>query len=192
MTSTFDVGDVALRVARALETAGVRYALGGSVATSLQGEPRSTNDIDFAVQLGPGQVPALVAALGPEFSVDEEALLDAIARRRSANIYFLPLVTKVDLFVRGSEPFDLSELDRCRRIVIQPGQPPISVASAEDNLLRKLKWYRQGNEVSDLQWRDILGLMRISGAKMDQAYLDRWAVELGVADLLARARLAKL
>lgn len=190
MTSTVDVGDVALRVARALETAGVRYALGGSVATSLQGEPRSTNDIDFAVQLEAGKVPALVAALGPEFSVDEQALLEAITRRRSANVYFLPLVTKVDLFIRGHEPFDLSELDRCQRVVIQPGQPPIAIASAEDNLLRKLKWFRQGNEVSDLQWRDIIGLLRISGGQMDGQYLDRWAKELGVADLLARARAA--
>ena len=190
MTAAHEVGDIALRVARALEAAGVRYALGGSVATSLQGEPRSTNDIDFAVQLASEQVPALVTALGEDFSVDEPALLEAIARRRSANIYFLPLVTKVDLFIRGSEPFDLSELDRTQRIVVRPGEPALAVATPEDNLLRKLKWFRQGNEVSDLQWRDIVGLLRISGASMDGAYLDRWAAELGVADLLARARAA--
>lgn len=60
-------------------------------------------------------------------------------------------------------------------------------SSAEDNLLWKLRWYRMGGEVSDQQWRDVLGLIRISGDKMDPAYLRRWAVHHGVDDLLDRA-----
>jgi hypothetical protein len=73
---TLDQADeylIALRVARILEDLGIEYALGGSLATSLQGEPRSTNDIDFAVRLSEADVAKLATALGPDFSIDEES-----------------------------------------------------------------------------------------------------------------------
>lgn len=190
MTAPLEVEEVAAAVARALEQVGVEYALGGSVATSLQGEPRSTNDIDFAVRLSAPQAAPLVAALGPDFAVDEPSLLEAIEKGRSANIFHLPSMTKVDLFIRGGEPFDEMELSRRRPVRLRSVDLEISVASPEDNLLRKLRWFRLGGETSDRQWRDILGLLRISGGTMDMAYVERWARTLGVDDLLARARAA--
>jgi hypothetical protein len=62
------------------------------------------------------------------------------------------------------------------------------VATPEDVLLRKLQWFRAGGETSDRQWRDVLGVMRAQGENLDHAYLDLWAPELEVDDLLARAR----
>ena len=128
--------EIALLVAQALERAGIEYALGGSVATSLQGEPRSTNDVDFAVRLTGEQIDSLVKELGPDFEVDEEALRDAIRRGRSANVFHLPTVTKVDLFVRGRDSFDESEFSRKVRMALPGGEA--FVATSEDNLLRKL------------------------------------------------------
>jgi hypothetical protein len=179
--------EVALRVARALAAAQVPYVLGGSVATSLQGEPRATRDIDFAVHLIEAQVPTLVAALGTDFDADEEALREAARLRRSTNIFYLPAVTKVDLFVRGNEGFDRSEMER--RVYYQPiaGEASIAVATPEDNLLRKLAWFRSGGEISDQQWRDILGLLRSGRSTLDRSYLASWAPVLGVSDLLERA-----
>ena len=58
--------DVALRVAAALEAVGCEYFVGGSVASSLQGEPRATNDIDIVVALMPHRIGAFVKELGPD------------------------------------------------------------------------------------------------------------------------------
>src|SRR5206468_884822 len=101
----------------------------------------------FAVRLQEQQVPLLARELGPEFAVDEEGLREAVRLHRSHNIFFLPTVLKVDLFVRGGHPFDESEF---ARRIWQPlrGTDAAFVASPEDNLLRKLLWFRMGGEVS--------------------------------------------
>lgn len=164
MSAVLEVVEVAVLVARALEGIGVDYALGGSVATPVQGEPRSTNDIDFAVRLTEPQVPALVAALGPDFDVDEDALRDSIRRGRSANIFHLGSMTKIDLFIRGAEAFDESEFARRVRMELQPQGGALFIATTEDNFLRKLRWFRMGGEASDRQWRDILALSTRSSA----------------------------
>jgi len=62
------------------------------------------------------------------------------------------------------------------------------VASAEDIVLNKLEWFREGAGLSDRQWSDLIAVLAVQADAIDQAYLDRWAPELGVADLLAKAR----
>jgi hypothetical protein len=111
---------VALQVAKAFEQVQAGYFLGGSLASSLQGEPRATNDIDFVVDLQPTQVAPLSQALGSDFEVDAEALREATVRRASWNIFHLPTVTKVDLFLLRSGAFDRSEFSRRRRVVLTP------------------------------------------------------------------------
>jgi hypothetical protein len=180
--------DVALQVAAALVTVGADYFVGGSLASSLQGEPRATNDIDFVIALPAGRVEALRDALGSDFEVDVDMLRDAVLHARSANAFYLPVVTKVDFFGRGYEPFDESEFQRRRSVVVRGTGELLVVKTPEDTVLRKLLWYLEGGEVSEKQWRDIVSVLRISGPKIDDAYLESWARRLKVDALLERAK----
>ena len=180
--------DIALKVARALTVVGAEYFVGGSLASSLQGEPRATNDIDFVIALPIGKVAELATALGPDFEVDTDTLRDAVLRASCANAFYLPVVTKIDFFGRGYEPFDESEFSRRRSMTVTASRESLVVKSPEDTVLRKLLWFREGGEVSDKQWRDIVSVLQISGDKMDQAYLAAWASQLNVNELLERAR----
>jgi hypothetical protein len=176
-------------VTEALERTGVGYFLGGSLASSFQGEPRATNDIDLVVDLEEGQVEGLAVELGADFDVDEVALRRAAAEKASWNVIYLPTATKIDLFVLRDSPFDRSEFGRRRRVEVRAGRF-MFVKSPEDTVLRKLLWYRTGGEVSDRQWRDVVQVLRQSRSLIDPRYLDEWAAEIGVEDLLARARKA--
>ena len=182
--------DVALRVADALEGIGTAYFVGGSVASSMQGEPRATNDIDIVVDMKMGHVSKLRQALGQDFEVDEAMLRDALLRGECANIFYLPLVMKIDLFGLAHGPFDESEFSRRQKRVVRSDGATLWMKSPEDTVLRKLIWYRLGGEVSDQQWRDIVSVLRISAAELDNDYLDRWAKQLNLETLLSRARSA--
>jgi hypothetical protein len=182
-----DVIDVALRVACALESVGAAYFVGGSLASSLHGEPRATNDIDFVIDVPLGKVGALAAALGEDFEVDVDMLRDAVMHGRSANAFYLPLALKIDFFGHAHGPYDDAEFLRRQAIPVRQGRALV-VKSAEDTILRKLLWFRDGGEVSDRQWRDILGVLRAQQGNLDEAYLQEWAKRLGVATLLDRAR----
>lgn len=186
--SDASVLDVALRVARAIETCGGEYFVGGSVASSLQGDPRATNDIAFVLSLPLGRVRAFRDALGADFEVDTDLLKEALMRSTTTNAFFLPFVTKIDFFGRGREPYDEAEFSRRRAVQIRPSGETLVVKASEDTVLRKLLWYRAGGEVSDKQWRDVQSVLRISGGEMDVDYLDVWAKRLNVDGLLARAR----
>jgi len=183
-----DALDVALRVAATLDAVGSAYFVGGSVASSLQGEPRATNDIDFVISMSGARVGAFADHLGGDFEVDQETLRDALARGGCANIFYLPLVTKVDLFALGRTPYDESEFSRRRCVRVRSTGEELFVKSPEDTVVRKLLWYRDGGEVSTKQWRDLVEVIRVSGPQMDDSYMDEWAARLGVALLLGRAR----
>jgi hypothetical protein len=183
-----DALDVALLVAYALDAIGVEYFGGGSVASSFQGEPRATNDIDFVISLSPGKIRPFAAKLGADFEVDEEMLRDAIATGSCANIFYLPLVTKIDLFSLGSTQFDEAEFARRRKVRVKETGEELFIKSPEDTVLRKLLWYRRGGETSQKQWRDVVEVLRVSGPGMSEPYMNSWAQRLGLSALLARAK----
>jgi hypothetical protein len=180
--------DVLLHVIDVLDALRIPYLLGGSWASMAYGVPRATQDADLLVQLNAAQVGALVAALEDSFYVSEEAIRDALARHASFNVIPLGVAFKVDLFVAGPGPYAASQM--ARRVPHEISSEPrhvIFLAAPEDTILTKLLWYRQGNEASEQQWRDVLGVLRVQEARLDGAYLERWAATLGIGDLLRRA-----
>jgi hypothetical protein len=174
---------VAARVAAALDALDVAYSIGGSLAGSFAGEPRATLDIDMVVALEATHVPALVRALENDFYIDSDALHRAVTERSTTNLIHQRTSIKVDLFVAGGTPLDEALL---RRRVRLSGQD-LWVHSPEDILLQKLRWFRRGGDVSDRQWRDVLGIVRVQGQRLDHEYLAAGALRLQVRDLLERA-----
>jgi hypothetical protein len=178
---------VTLAVVEALDAFGVPYAIGGSFASALHGVMRATMDADLVADLRLEHVEPLAQALGDAFYADAEMMRDAIRRQGSFNLIHLGTMFKVDVFVAKPRAFDRSQLARRQlHLLSEDPERHAYVTSAEDVVLSKLEWYRMGGEVSDRQWRDVLGVLKVQGDRLDQDYLRRMSVELGVTDLLER------
>ena len=178
---------ITLLVTQTLEQLGIPYAVGGSLASSLHGIMRSTLDVDIVADMRVEHIQPLVAALSNEFYADDEMMRVAIEHQSSFNLIHYETAFKVDIFIRKSRAFDQAQLDH-RRVSILTANPEesIYVTSPEDTILAKLEWYRMGGEVSDRQWRDILGVLKTQAGQLNLDYLRKWAIELHVSDLLER------
>lgn len=179
---------VLAQVTATLDQQNIPYVLVGSFASSIHGMYRSTADIDILADLQPEQVRRLYDVLQNSFYVDEHSIRDAVAQGRSFNAIHFDSVFKVDIFVAKSDEFALSQLNRRQlRRISSEKDDAVYVASAEDTILAKLRWYRAGHETSNTQWNDVLGVLGISRSSLDSEYLRIWAERLGVMDLLQRA-----
>ena len=184
-----NVEDSTLAVVRALERLGVRHYVTGSLASALHGEPRATNDADVVAVLRPAQFERLKAELGSRFFLDEDDFLHATASERSFNLIDEVELAKVDVFCVRDEGYQHEALGRAVRLELEHDDPlsTVSVASAEDVVISKLRWYRMGGEVSDRQWRDIVGVLAVQQGRLDVTYLRTWCENLGLLDLLGKA-----
>src|SRR5215213_327151 len=182
-----EVIEVTLQVTGILENLGIQYLVGGSLASSLHGQPRSTQDVDIVADIKPEHIASLVGALRDSFYLDEPAIRDAVTRRSTFNLIHLGTLFKVDVFVAGDDLPTRRELQRRQSYTLDVHPPAdITVASPEDIIVQKLHWYRLGDHVSERQWGDAMSVLKIRGRKLDLAYMQGLAEQMGVADLLAR------
>lgn len=180
--------DVMLKVIDALEELNSPYLIGGSYASSTHGIARATMDIDILSALPAKQAAAFAAILTPEFYADEHAIRQAIKEKRSFNVIHFETGFKVDVFISKRDEFDVKQLERkTPRIITREPERFVYVASPEDTVLSKLRWFRKTNETSERQWSDVLGVLTVKAGELDLEYLRKWALELGVSDLLERA-----
>ena len=179
---------VVLEVVQIFDGLGVPYLVGGSLASSLWGIPRSTQDADLVADLRSEHVQAFAARAAPSFYVSPERVQAAVRRRSSFNLIHLKTAIKVDIFVLKGDLLSLQEMARRQALPIPgPSEERLQVASPEDIILQKLLWYLEGNSVSDRQWTDVLGVLKMRRKSLDISYLVRWAEQSGIADLLAKA-----
>jgi hypothetical protein len=180
--------EVAASITAVLEGLGIRYLIGGSLASSVHGEPRSTNDVDILVDFRTEHVSSFVEAIRGDYYASEPAIRAAVKEGYHFNVIHMNAAVKVDLFLAGDDAFNLERLD-ARQALELPTEPEIRVYvdTAEHSVLRKLEWFRRGGELSERQWRDVVAILRIQGTRLDRSRLSAWAPRLGVADLLDRA-----
>jgi hypothetical protein len=180
--------EVTLIVTGVFERLGVPYLIGGSLASTLYGMVRTTQDSDIIAEMRPEHIQPFVSALEADFYIDQEMIAESIQRNSSFNIIHRDTMFKVDVFIPRPRPFLKSQLARARRQTFTLGKEvSAKFASPEDTILSKLEWYRMGGEVSDRQWRDILGVLKTKAGEIDLEYLQQWAKELKVSDLFGRA-----
>ncbi len=175
---------VALDLGRHFDALGVVWLVGGSVASSLLGEPRATADVDLVADLRLEHVEALHSRLSGTYYIDDDVVRWAVKTRRTFNVIHLESMLKVDIYCSTNDALSRTQLERRLLIPIAGGRLP--VYSAEDIILRKLMWFEEGGGVSDRQWRDLLGVVRVHRGKLDREYLDGHARDLGLGGLLAK------
>jgi len=175
-------------VTTVLEQLGLRYFVTGSVATIFFGEPRFTNDIDIVVDLPASRISDFCSAFpGDDFYVSEETVRRAVSRRGQFNVIHPASGLKVDIMVPSDDAFNRSRFARVKRVRPAPDYEA-TFASAEDVILKKLEYYREGGAEKHL--RDISGILRISGEQIDVTYIDEWSSRLGLTELWERVRTA--
>lgn len=179
---------VTLLVTEALDKLKIPYFIGGSLASSVYGLTRTTIDADIIADIKPEKINPLEQILKDNFYVSINAIQDAVIRQSGFNIIHLRTMFKVDIFVMKSRSFDKMQFQRrVKEIITTNPVHAAYFASAEDTILAKLEWFRQGKEISERQWKDILGILKIQSERLDMSYLQYWAGELRVSDLLEKA-----
>jgi hypothetical protein len=176
------------KLADLLDQLGIVYAIGGSIASSVYGVVRFTQDADITVSPFPSVADELHEMLKDEFYLSKQAMYQALESRGSFNIIHFETSFKIDIFVQADDAFEKQMLARRRKINLGDQlDKDLTFISPEDIILLKLKWYNQGGSASERQWSDILGVLAVQRERLDLKYLTQWAIKLGLNGLLQKA-----
>ncbi len=156
----------------------------GSVVSSLQGEPRSTHDIDLVVAIQESNAEKLVEAFpAPDFYLDQEGMLDAIKEHGMFNLIDVKGGYKIDFWVFTNDPFDHSRFSRRHSEEFMGSK--MQVSSPEDTILAKLRWAKLSGG-SEKQFTDALRVYEVQHGRLDLEYVEHWAKRLDVESLWKR------
>lgn len=166
----------------------IAYYIAGSVASSAYGIARATMDVDLVANVEAGQVDRFVEALEADYYIDAGMIREAIHRRTSFNLIHLETMIKIDVFILKDQPYDSKALARRQRDTLdEDSSREFYLSSPEDIVLNKLQWYQRGGGVSEQQWKDVLGVLKVQGQNLDLEYLKHWASRLNLTELLRRS-----
>jgi hypothetical protein len=176
-------------VMAAFRLIGIPFAVGGSLASSAWGMARSTLDADLVADINSHHVIPLYRLLQKDFYLDDQAMRHAVDNRTTFNLIHLKTMLKIDIFVLTHRGYDQQVLARKRMEIVSAidEKDAVPLTTPEDIILHKLEWFRAGGEISERQWKDVLGVLKVQAEKLDRAYLERWASELKLDDLLSKA-----
>lgn len=177
----------ATSLARSFERFQVRYVLGGSMASTSYGEPRSTLDADFAADLNLSHFEAWADEVEKDFYFDREWARTEVASRGSFQLLHRQSLVRIDVFVPAWTGLDLWKWEQRKRLVLGDEQQSIDVTSAEGIVLQKLLWYESGGRSSDRQWRDVVSVLAHQRTRLDRSALAHWAKQLELEHLLQQA-----
>lgn len=170
-----------------LDSLDIPYAIGGSIASSVYGRVRFTQDADINVIALAGKAEGFYAAIERDFYISKEAMHQAISRRGSFNVIHVASAFKIDIFIRADEDFDRQLFLRRNRVKLDESLDHLfDVVSAEDILLLKLQWYEASGCISERQWSDALGIVAVQGDLLDTEYLRDFAGRLGLVATLEK------
>lgn len=186
---TPEILDAIRPVIRALESLGISYYVGGSLASSAYGIARATLDVDIVADLKQKNVIPVANLLKSNYYLEKKMISQAIQKGSFFNLIHQHTMLKIDIFILKPRAYDKEAFSRKRKENLDVEQKSLEVylASPEDIILSKLEWYRMGNEVSERQWNDVLGVLKVQKNHLYLKYLQHWARELRILDLLDRA-----
>lgn len=171
-----------------LEHLDIPYMIGGSVAAIAYGEPRLTLDMDVVIDLTPKQAHLLAKSFGPEYYVSLESIIDAITNQGHFNIIQSECGIKIDFYILKQDEYNRGQFQRRKRESFDKNRQAI-FSSPEDIILKKLEWYKMGKSQKHLT--DIAGIIKVSRDKINFDYIDKWASQIGVADIWQRLKLGE-
>jgi len=176
-------------VITAFNELGILYYIGGSVASSVYGTARATLDIDLVSNLTALHIQPLIEKLKKLYYIDAEMISDALNNKSSFNILHLESMLKIDVFILKNSPYSIKSFERrlLDKLDESPDTVSIYLCSPEDIIINKLEWYKSGGKISERQWLDILGVIKVQGENLDKTYLIYWARQLELVDLLSTA-----
>jgi hypothetical protein len=180
---------LALSMAKIFDNLEIPYFVGGSVASSLWGESRATLDIDLVADLTITKMNDFIVSVEDVFYVSENAVKEAIINQSSFNLIHFETNEKIDIFVLGNKPLLQQEMQRKKLEKVTEENDFLYLATPEDIILQKLIWYRDGNLISDRQWRDVLGVLKTQSSNLDLDYLKYWSKLENISHLLNQALL---
>jgi len=176
-------------VINAFDKLSILYYIGGSIASSVYGIARATMDIDLVADIKKENILPLKEMLENKYYIDEDMIDDAINNSSSFNIIHLDTMLKIDVFIQKWQSYPKESFKRKRKDTLDESEnaSEFYLSSPEDIILNKLQWYDNGNRVSERQWFDVLGVIKVQSNNLDFDYLKKWGEHLGLSDLLKKA-----
>ncbi len=167
----------------------IPYYIGGSLASSVYGMPRTTLDADIVANINLNHITALKSKLEKKYYIDKNIIKNAIKSSSSFNLIHLETAIKIDVFVYKDDPYQKNAIKRRVEdtLVENDLSSKFCFATPEDIIINKLNWYQMGNRVSERQWLDVIGVIKIQGNSLDKKYLKKWAIKLELIELLKKA-----